>query len=524
MNKTTLIIFLLMINIAYAAEWVDDPADCPVEYNSVSCTGTERQCGINPTGPAPYCYEPSSLTPPDTTETQSNNPTGSFNGGFLVDCEATDGSEPYCDNGGAFWCDYNSSCYNSPMYRKTNCTDWGEGGCSQNCRSGYEYCTDLSVIGTSNTENCNIDIGTTSCSELGGSGTNTAVQGDCACDCASGYQYCSGESTPGITQDVEGTGCNIQISASDSCSDLNAVYNNSHNDVNTNCDCTCDTGYVACEENNSVHIDGAGCDVDYGTTTGTYFGWSSTNTVIDQNCILNCTADHYNCNGDIITDGCEIGDNDPCSIGSLSGTRDHCDCIINPVEYGTSGIHYNWSGARSFLWFTQYGAGTVFNFSHNQSGNNLTLGQHGLCLNNRCTSSWDSINQTGGGTDTRHVINSTGIINQTGLTINMTFLDTVYLRIADYVDNIINKWTISNDYVINDTHVLTINETRLNNTIRSNVITYTNANSSNTRWQINNTGIINQSNQLTINESTIYNTTLRYYRTKNAENVTVVFY
>ena len=177
-TKITLImiIFTLMVSVVLASEWVNDPTDCPATAYSQNCLGGEKLCGYD--SGTVYCYDMTTLNAPGSSaETSSTNIAG-FDGGYLVDCEAYDGGDPYCDNSGAFWCDRNSTCYN--VNRNTTCTasSFGASSCGL-CISGYTYCDgDLG-------NGCEIEIGTTIYDE-----NNTVYNSTCEPECSGSYLDC----------------------------------------------------------------------------------------------------------------------------------------------------------------------------------------------------------------------------------------------------------------------------------------------------------------------------------------------
>ncbi|MCK5610431.1 hypothetical protein KAR91_51640, partial [Candidatus Pacearchaeota archaeon] len=166
-------ILVLVTGFTSAANWQSDPSNCPVEYNSVSCTGGDLQCGIDGASGGPYCYDMSSLVPPSSSASSSSLFSGSYNGGYLVNCEATDAGEPYCDNSESFWCNRDSSC--DDVGRETDCTAdaWETFTCGS-CQSDYNYCDGSYVDG----DGCEIAIG-------GDCGNDTGTYAS-TCDGASG--------------------------------------------------------------------------------------------------------------------------------------------------------------------------------------------------------------------------------------------------------------------------------------------------------------------------------------------------
>lgn len=230
---------ILVIGTAQAANWQCHPTDCPVEYNAVSCTGGKLQCGIDPSD-NPYCFDMNSLNAPGSNDTSNSGDTnqGGCNAGFVVNCEATDASEPYCDNSGGLWCNRNTTCYG--VGRKSVCladiwsNESGASGCGA-CRTdgnNFFYCDGDFQDG----DGCEVRVGT-SC----GSGTGTvdvsetcfdANNGNCTsstrldcddddsdsdlttCNGANGCEILNGGACTlaGLTGTYAGCNCNISTS------------------------------------------------------------------------------------------------------------------------------------------------------------------------------------------------------------------------------------------------------------------------------------------------------------------------
>jgi hypothetical protein len=135
---------------------------------------------------------------------------GSYNGGYLIDCTAYDGTAPHCDNAGSYWCDRNSTCYN--VARQTNCTasSWSASFCDTSCVSGYTYCDGSLTDG----DGCEVQSGVTNCP----AGNNNNQNSACACVCDTGYLDCdaSGNGT--------GNGCEVQNGGSCSVGSLTGTY------------------------------------------------------------------------------------------------------------------------------------------------------------------------------------------------------------------------------------------------------------------------------------------------------------
>ena len=179
--------------------------------------------------------------------------------------------------------------------------------------------------------------------------------------------------------------------------------------ITSSCSATCTTNYFECDGGTT---DADGCEIHTGDSCG-----SATGTIVYDQCYSasagNCTSstrlDCDNSDGDgnpttcNVGNGCEILDGGSCSVGILAGSYNGCsgavgNCEIDAIEYGISGVKQIWSGLLPFLWFQQFGAGDVFNFS---DSNNVTFKQNttGLFYNGTDISSggagqWD-YNDTG---------------------------------------------------------------------------------------------------------------------------------
>ena len=117
-----LISLILLISISYAAIWVIDPNNCPTEYNSVSCTGDDKVCGLqtpsNPSGSLPLCANLAGITAPDTPSPLNPVYTTSASPGYVFDCLSTKEVDPVCDT---WYCNRNTSCYNT-KHKETICS------------------------------------------------------------------------------------------------------------------------------------------------------------------------------------------------------------------------------------------------------------------------------------------------------------------------------------------------------------------------------------------------------------------
>jgi len=177
----------------YSNGWANDPADCPAIYLSQDCS-PDNTCGYD--GSTTRCYNTTALDPPVASAVSNASWSGAFDGGYLINCiSSLDGSAPYCDNSGNFWCDRDSTCYD--VGRETQCEankwsgDLDDITCST-CISGYNYC-DGSYI---DANGCEINDGEScthtatgisgSCSGCGSTGTDSEGN-SCQCIIAKSY-------------------------------------------------------------------------------------------------------------------------------------------------------------------------------------------------------------------------------------------------------------------------------------------------------------------------------------------------
>jgi len=177
-------LFIFFVDVTKAADWVNDPNNCPIEYapEGVSCSGGNVICGVS--GAA--CIDPALIVKKSTDSSGSQSlHSGGFGGGYLVNCTAirdTDGS-PYCDNNSQYWCNRDSSCYNDKIQTICLANTWAGGGLGMSfncatislnsntgCISGYTNCS-------STVAGCETPIGTT-CSIGGLTGSLNA---SCSC-------------------------------------------------------------------------------------------------------------------------------------------------------------------------------------------------------------------------------------------------------------------------------------------------------------------------------------------------------
>jgi len=197
--------FIALIGSLSAAYWVTDFNTCPQTYQSQTCISPTLVCGYN--GGITYCADPSTITAPGSPATSNTDQdSGSYNGGYLIDCYAFDSGSPYCNNNGAFWCDRNSTCHTT-NHRDTTCTAslFGASTCGS-CRSGYDNCT--------GDDDCETQLGVSSCAV--GSNNNVPSCGGCVCDTGA---YDCDSSGAGV-----GNGCEIANGAACTIGGLTGVY------------------------------------------------------------------------------------------------------------------------------------------------------------------------------------------------------------------------------------------------------------------------------------------------------------
>ncbi len=214
LNKLTTIsalLFVLMSVSVFAAYWQQNPSTCPTSYQSQNCPSTPtqlRMCGYS--GGIVYCYDTTTLSAPGSTANSVTQHTGSYGGGYVVDCEGYNAPSPFCDNGGGYWCNRDSSCFNAPTNKQTVCSasSWGSFTCGS-CIAGYYNCAN---DGDPNT--CEVQAGSTNCLV----GSNNNVNSTCGCVCDSNYYDCDASGTGA------GNGCEIQNGGSCSVGGIPGTY------------------------------------------------------------------------------------------------------------------------------------------------------------------------------------------------------------------------------------------------------------------------------------------------------------
>lgn len=184
-----------------ASQWVTNPATCsindPVNFPGQNCT-PQRICGDN-SGIA-QCYNTAGITAPVASAiSDTKYDAGHAAGGYLLNCYAAmDAGAPFCDNGGAMWCNRDNTCHDT-NHKMTQCTGgvFGASTCDSACISGYQDCDVTPTI-------CEVETNVTNCAV----GSNNNIGAACGCQCDSGYVDCNA-SGPGA-----GDGCEIQVGGS----------------------------------------------------------------------------------------------------------------------------------------------------------------------------------------------------------------------------------------------------------------------------------------------------------------------
>jgi hypothetical protein len=367
--------------------WVNSFSDCPTTYQSQTCTGANRVCGYS--GGLTYCNASAIIAPNITIASTTDQDGGTFNGGYLIDCYAYDGTNPMCDNSQAYWCDRNSTCYTTQQ-RNTNCTKdvFGVSFCGS-CRTGFYNCYgDINCESTASsacTGSQNNHYTSSTCNDQTAGGT-------CVCD--TNYFACDG-----VINETDG----CEIHAGDSCGNttgyiiLNQCYSASAGNCTAsggrsgNRDCNNDD-----TDSNTLTCNGAnGCEITAGTacknstTTGIGGTWQSGTCIGTGG---NCTntggttawLDCDNSDGDgIITtcntgNGCEIQNGSACIVGSLSGTYNSCTCTVSTSHFIT-GIEadYSTTANQNLLWGWDYGSGNLLFLRNNAVDSNISINASG---------------------------------------------------------------------------------------------------------------------------------------------------
>ena len=336
------------------------------------------------------------------------------------------------------------------------------------CDTGYRNCGDILVVNNpDDNPGCNDDYsggGRDDCSVLGAySSTNTGITSTCDCECIAGYGHCTSEGNPDDSL-PETNGCEIHFDTNGYCSALDGAYGDQNNDVDTNCDCVCQSGYLDC---NSTMADG--CEIQEGAScgdsTGTYavgecsgINGNCTATGGNQDCDDDDgDADLLSCNG---VNGCEIDTAGACYVGALVGSYGgDCTCDVDAVVYGTSGIEYSWSGILPFLWFTSYGSTIGMNLSFVETSKDFIVNNTGAY--------WDGtdLTDTGAGSSDG---NASSICSDNEVLLGQDISTCVNLN--DTIDDRTGSGKSGGgDLLYNDTDYIYLNETELNSSINDSI-------------------------------------------------------
>lgn len=239
MNKATIYLLVMAVELFFGilivmgATWVNNPLNCPNTYQSQTCSGSNLVCGYS--GGVTFCYDMSLINPPIGTATSNTDQdSGSYNGGYIMDCVSYDGTAPHCDNGGSEYCDRNSTCYTTNT-RDTTCTAnaWTQSSCG-NCRSGYLNCTAypcaIQVGVTTNTSHSHYHTCNTFGCDTGYLDCNGAGDGANADGCEIlNNGACSIGSLVGTYSGCSGTSGNCVVSTSNFVTGVQANYSTSEN-------------------------------------------------------------------------------------------------------------------------------------------------------------------------------------------------------------------------------------------------------------------------------------------------------
>jgi len=222
----------------FGAYYVTDPNNCPVSYQSQTCSGSDVVCGAS--GGITFCSLPSSITAPTSAgSTSTSNYACSdtaCDGGFVIDCYGYDGASPFCDTS---LCDRESTCYNKHVQTICTANLYVDSSCSASCISGYVACDGSS----GDADGCEVHYNYDSCS----AGANNNINSGCTCVCDSNYLDCDG-SGAGV-----GTGCEVHDGGACTVGVLAGTYDG--------CTCTVDKSYFE-----------TGTDTAYSTTDSLLWG------------------------------------------------------------------------------------------------------------------------------------------------------------------------------------------------------------------------------------------------------------
>jgi len=418
----TLALLIFISGIVLAADWECNPYDCPTTAQAQTCSGSTLVCGIS--GGITYCAEPPFGGPPSANDTSNSGDTyqSGCEGGFIVDCESYDGSDPHCDNAGDFWCNRNVTCYTT-YHRQTRCIEdlWSNDSVASDCQGcrtdGSDY------------NDCDTDT------------VNCEIRDNAACGDSTGtYDGC-------LVIGSGGTG-------------------NCTSSINSDCDDDDSDGNIeTCNSGNYCEITGGG---SCGDSTGTYVNNQCDGA--EGNCTrtgtnLDCNDDdgdsnEITCNNET-GDGCEVEDGGSCSVGSLSGTIDGCtggaaNCVVDKQCFVTGNeTQYQTNATEHFLWGTDYGTlGDLLRLNNTNYGI-FSINASGCLIwmdgTTACTAPTGSMSYTN--------LALTNVSETWDAGLNIT------LGVGGWFKGLFN-WTVLTNWLSFDGSTLIFNETKHNESVR----------------------------------------------------------
>jgi hypothetical protein len=297
------------VQAAVVSNYKSNPALCPptdaVSFPGQNCT-PQNICGYVTNSGNDYaqCYNTAAMTPASST----NSGTGvtskllsTSQGGYVINCNASaDAAAPYCDNGGNFWCNPDTTCLNNHVV--TNCASgkWATDTSGNNTASAFScatvtdnvdtYCISgyLSCDGVNT--NCEVQKNVTNYP----TGANNHYGATCdaaAVRCDTGRLDCD---SSGVDA---GNGCEASITNGAACTngELQGTWSCTTNpagsctDGGTSYDCTCNTathfitGIQATDSTSNPLLwgrqDGTGPIAILGNSTQDLFGITNTGNV-----------------------------------------------------------------------------------------------------------------------------------------------------------------------------------------------------------------------------------------------------
>ena len=381
--------FLLILGISSfvsSAYYVTDPTECPLTYQSQTCSGSDVVCGYS--GGVTFCYDPANINPPNADSTTTGTGGSDLScedttcsGGFVIDCYYYDGSAPHCDNGNTGFCDRNPTCYNKHV--QTTCTKdvFVTSSCSATCTTNYFQCDGS----TGDTDGCEIHAGD-SC----GSGTGTIVYNQCysasAGNCTSSTKLdCDNSDSDGDPRTCNvGNGCEITIGGACSVGTLSGTYGS-----------TCTGSAGTCQLTPQYFI----------TSTNTQYQSNATNpflwgTDFNMGVLLNLS---WSIGGGFMV--------------NASGA------YFNNTLLGSGGVETDPYWTANFTLYNSSWSSTL-NDSYQLKSNYTDWNASGWIIN------WSQVISTGEGVDLATLLGF-GYWNNTFATFNKTYADTLYCSISE---------------------------------------------------------------------------------------------